>query len=152
MHPQLPLTHEDVIAAGNARSEDQRRREERYRQRRRLMTYRLARAGGSAALCAALVMRFAHSLSWISVALLVATGAAAGLAIGRLRWGILRGMLLYGLGVSLVQVLSGMILNSNHPLAVGPAIMFLTALIWHVVIGALLGFINDQFDNDHILI
>ncbi len=116
------------------------------------MTCRLALAGAAAALAAALMVRLGQGLSWGGVVVLGGAGATAGWAVGRLQWGILRGMLLYGLGLGLMQVLSSQMLIVTHPCSAGSAILFLTALVWHVVVGAALGFVNDCFDNDHLWI
>jgi uncharacterized membrane protein YeaQ/YmgE (transglycosylase-associated protein family) len=151
---RLSPTLEELKARQADRLADQAEREARWHQRQRHFITKATWSGGLLLLATA---RFAAigggGLSWPAWILLPATGALLAWLIARSGWGILRGLLVYGLGSFatwwLCQLLGWWGLAGDRFSVMGSVALTMMAWLSWLVIGGFIGMFSSQFDDDN---
>jgi hypothetical protein len=130
-------------------------RERRWHLRRRHFIARMALAGGILLMVSARMAAFGGSMAWPAYLLLFAAGAALGWIIARFGFGILRGMLLYGMASFAAWLLClacgwwGMAASGGMAM-MGPLLLMFCAWLGWGIIGAVLGLVSVQFEDDTV--
>jgi len=132
-------------------------REARYLQRRRRMTVSLTTAGAVIGLVGFALLGFAWSGSWLALAPGLIAGAAGGYAIGKLGIGMLLGALALGpplLAAYLLCLAVGWLQLGVGSMAggIGQLLILICTIASWPLLGCTLGWVNQLFDDDHIVI
>jgi hypothetical protein len=154
----LNPTPEELAKAHQARLVELELRAQRYRERRSRFVRRMTIAGALLLPISARMAAFGGAISWLGILLLGLVGAWLGWIIARYALGILRGMLLFGFG-SFAAWLPCYLLGwwkgvqgGDFISGAGMVTMMVVGWLAWAMIGAVMGMISGQFDNDNVQI
>jgi hypothetical protein len=148
---------EEVLENNIKRTQELDQRAQRWQEKRQRFIRKLSLSSAIILPISARIMAFGGSMSWIAYILFFLMGALLGWLIARFSIGMVRSMFVYIGGswpIWLLCYVSGWwgSAPNSGPLmmAAGPLLFMICGWLGWIIIGALLGFISDTYDNDNI--
>jgi hypothetical protein len=150
-------TVEQIQAEGEARRGEEAEREEAFRLKRLRHIQQSALVGGAIGLASYLLLLLALQERWWFLLLSPGPGAAAAALVAATGGGILRGMIANTSTqcgfLILAMGLGGWRLDGAGTIgATGPLILLFMFIISWPVVGGLLGYLSERFDDEHLVI